>query len=63
MLPLPAVQLSIVIVNYNVRYFLEQCLLSVERATEGMDTETWVVDNNSADGSVELVRRRFPGCG
>ena len=60
MLPLPAVQLSIVIVNYNVRYFLEQCLLSVERATEGMDTETWVVDNNSADGSVELVRRRFP---
>ncbi|WP_238751992.1 glycosyltransferase family 2 protein [Neolewinella maritima] len=53
-------QLSIVIVSYNVRYFLEQCLLSVERATEGMETETWVVDNNSADGSVELVRRRFP---
>ncbi|NJB85729.1 GT2 family glycosyltransferase [Lewinella marina] len=53
-------QLSIVIVSYNVRYFLEQCLLSVERATAGMETETWVVDNHSADGSVEMVRRRFP---
>ncbi len=53
-------QLSIVIVSYNVRYFLEQCLLSVERATASMETETWVVDNNSADASVELVRRRFP---
>ncbi len=53
-------QLSIVIVSYNVRFFLEQCLLSVERATAGMETETWVVDNNSADASVELVRRRFP---
>ena len=57
---MPPVQLSIVIVSYNVRYFLEQCLLSVERATAGMDAESWVVDNNSADGSVELVRRRFP---
>jgi len=55
-----AVQLSIVIVSYNVRYFLEQCLLSVERATAGMATETWVVDNNSADDSVAMVRRRFP---
>ena len=53
-------QLSIVIVSYNVRYFLEQCLLSVHRATAGMETETWVVDNNSADASVEMVRRRFP---
>ncbi|WP_116127457.1 glycosyltransferase family 2 protein [Lewinella sp. IMCC34183] len=53
-------QLSIVIVSYNVRYFLEQCLLSVARATEGLTAETWVVDNNSADGSVEMVRRRFP---
>ena len=53
-------QLSIVIVSYNVRYFLEQCLLSVERATAGMEAETWVVDNHSADGSVEMVRQRFP---
>ncbi|THH41126.1 glycosyltransferase family 2 protein [Neolewinella litorea] len=53
-------QLSVIIVSYNVRYFLEQCLLSVARAAQGMGTETWVVDNNSADGSVEMVCRRFP---
>ncbi|WP_116108233.1 glycosyltransferase family 2 protein [Lewinella sp. IMCC34191] len=53
-------QLSIVIVSYNVRHFLEQCLLSVARAVENMDAEVWVVDNHSADGSVEMVRRRFP---
>ncbi len=53
-------QLSIVIVSYNVRHFLEQCLLSVARAIEGMQAEVWVVDNNSADGSVEMVHRRFP---
>lgn len=53
-------EVSIIIVSYNVRYFLEQCLLSVERATAGLDAETWVVDNNSADDSVALVRRRFP---
>ncbi|TXF91725.1 glycosyltransferase [Neolewinella aurantiaca] len=52
--------LSIVIVNYNVRYFLEQALLSVERAIVGLETEVWVVDNNSADASVEMVRERFP---
>ncbi len=52
--------LSIVIVNYNVRYFLEQALLSVQRAIVGLETEVWVVDNNSADASVEMVRERFP---
>lgn len=52
--------LSIIIVNYNVRYFLEQALLSVERAISGIDAEVWVVDNNSADSSVEMVKERFP---
>ncbi|MGV3541100.1 MAG: glycosyltransferase family 2 protein [Rufibacter sp.] len=52
--------LSVIIVNYNVSYFLEQCLLSVRRATQGLDVEVFVVDNNSVDGSVEMVRRRFP---
>jgi GT2 family glycosyltransferase len=51
--------LSIIIVNYNVRYFLEQALLSVERAIVGLETEVWVVDNNSVDTSVEMVRERF----
>ena len=53
-------QLSVVIVNYNVRYFLEQALLSVRRAMTGMEVEVFVVDNNSQDGSVAMVRKRFP---
>ena len=51
--------LTIVIVNYNVRYFLEQCLLSVEKAIAGIDAEVFVVDNNSVDGSVAMVCNRF----
>jgi GT2 family glycosyltransferase len=53
-------QLSVIILNYNVRYFLELCLLSVESALENMESEIIVVDNNSADDSCEMVRRRFP---
>ncbi|TVR41145.1 MAG: glycosyltransferase [Cryomorphaceae bacterium] len=53
-------KLSVVIVNYNVAFFLEQCLQSVARAMKGLETEVWVVDNNSVDGSVAMVRERFP---
>ncbi len=53
-------KLSVIIVNYNVKYFLEQCLHSVYAAAEGIDTEVWVVDNNSTDGSVQMLRERFP---
>ncbi len=53
-------KLSIVIVNYNVKYFLEQCLLSVRRAIEEIDAEVFVVDNNSVDGSVQLLKEKFP---
>lgn len=53
-------KLSIVIVNYNVRYFIEQCLHSVEKAISGIDAEVFVVDNNSVDGSVELIAAKFP---
>ncbi|MCR5886886.1 glycosyltransferase family 2 protein [Hymenobacter sp. J193] len=58
----PVVKLSVVIVNYNVCYFLEQALLSVRRAVEklGEPVEVFVVDNNSVDGSVAMVRARFP---
>ncbi|MBN2165890.1 MAG: glycosyltransferase family 2 protein [Marinilabiliaceae bacterium] len=52
--------LSIVIVNYNVKYYLEVCLLSVLKATENFDAEIIVVDNNSNDGSVEYIRKLFP---
>ncbi len=53
-------QLSIVIVNYNVRYFLEQCLNSVFRSGDALDMEVFVVDNQSVDGSVDMVREKFP---
>ena len=58
--------LSIVIVNYNVKYFLKQCLSSVyesdRRLTDGKELEldVWVVDNDSVDGSVEMVQQDFP---
>ncbi|RZJ29425.1 MAG: glycosyltransferase family 2 protein [Flavobacterium sp.] len=53
-------QLSVVILNYNVRFFLEQCVLSVQRAIDGLDAEIIVVDNNSPDDSVAMMRSRFP---
>ncbi len=53
-------QLSVVIVNYNVQYFLEQALLSVRKAAAGLDAEVFVVDNNSVDNSVAMVREKFP---
>ena len=53
-------KLSVVIVNYKVKHFLEQCLLSVERAAKRLDVEVLVVDNASRDGSVEYISERFP---
>lgn len=53
-------KLSVIIVNYNVRYFLEQALLSVRKAARRVETEVWVVDNNSVDSSVAVVREKFP---
>ncbi|MCK5821903.1 MAG: glycosyltransferase family 2 protein, partial [Bacteroidales bacterium] len=53
-------EISIVIVNYNVKFFLEQCLHSVRRALQGVQGEVFVVDNNSVDGSIAMVREKFP---
>ncbi len=52
--------LSIIIVSYNVREFLEQALLSIQRAAQDLSHEIWVVDNNSLDGSADFVERHFP---
>jgi GT2 family glycosyltransferase len=52
--------LAVIIVNYNVKYFLEQCLLSVEKAMVGIDGEIIVVDNASTDGSREYLEVLFP---
>lgn len=54
------VQLSVIIVNYNVKYFLEQCLYSVQAAIEGLAVEVIVVDNHSQDNSVEYLKPIFP---
>lgn len=54
--------LSIIIVNYNVKYFVEQCLRSIY-ASQGInltEVEIFVVDNLSHDGSVEFLKKRFP---
>ncbi len=53
--------LSIVIVNYNVKYFLEQCLHSVQKASQKLNVEVFVVDNNSVDSSCTMIREKFPG--
>lgn len=53
-------KISVIIVNYNVEFFLEQCLNSVRKALEHVSGEVFVVDNNSIDGSVEMVQRKFP---
>ncbi|MCY7310779.1 MAG: glycosyltransferase [Chitinophagaceae bacterium] len=53
-------QLSVIIVNFNVKHFLEQCLCSVQKAIAGMEVEIIVVDNNSTDNSIEYLVPRFP---
>jgi len=53
-------KLSVIIVNYNVKAYLEQCLHTVFEALKGMEGDVFVVDNLSTDGSVEMVREKFP---
>ena len=52
-------QLSVIIINYNVKYFLEQCLLSVIKALKNIDGEIIVIDNNSTDGSRIFFKDKF----
>ena len=53
-------QLSVIILNYNVRYFLELCVSSVQAALNGLDAEIIVIDNNSSDDSCDMMKHRFP---
>src|SRR5213075_2019900 len=53
--------LSVIVVNYNVKHFLEQCLCSVQKAITGMQAEILVVDNNSTDHSAGYLQPKFPG--
>lgn len=56
-------ELSVIIVNYNVREFIEQCLTSVQAAMINLNEEgeIIVVDNNSTDGSIEFLQKKFTG--
>ncbi|AIJ38239.1 glycosyltransferase family 2 protein [Flavobacterium psychrophilum] len=53
-------QLSVIILNYNVRYFLELCVLSVQKSLKNIDAEIIVIDNNSSDDSCKMMKQRFP---
>ena len=53
-------KLTVVIVSYNVRHYLEQCLNSLQRALHGLEAEVYVVDNHSKDDTVEKISRSFP---
>jgi GT2 family glycosyltransferase len=53
-------QLSVIILNYNVRYFLELCVTSVQKAIQNIDAEIIVIDNDSQDDSCEMMKQRFP---
>lgn len=50
-------KISVVIVNYNVKYYVGQCIDSVRRALQGIDSEIIVVDNHSRDGSVDYLSK------
>ncbi|MCH2225832.1 MAG: glycosyltransferase family 2 protein, partial [Crocinitomicaceae bacterium] len=52
-------QLTVVIVNYNVEHFLDQCLDSVKKASNGLSIETIIVDNNSVDGSLDMIKTKY----
>lgn len=54
------IKLSVVIVNWNVREPLKECLESIFKTSRDMELEVIVVDNNSSDGSVEMVKEKFP---
>ncbi|MDR2147514.1 MAG: glycosyltransferase family 2 protein [Tannerella sp.] len=53
-------KLSVVIVNYNVKYYLEQCLDSLLKSVQNIDSEVFVVDNCSTDDSIAYLRPKFP---
>ena len=53
-------ELSVIIVSFNAKDYLRQCLHSAVIATEKIDSEIFVVDNNSSDGSTDMIRSEFP---
>ena len=56
----PTYKLSVIVVNYNVQYFLDQCLNSVQKAIKNVSTEVIIVDNCSVDDSLEMLVKKYP---
>ncbi|MCJ7646948.1 glycosyltransferase family 2 protein [bacterium] len=54
------VDLSVIIINYNVKQLLRECLYSIYSNTKRINLEVIIVDNNSTDGSVDMVKSEFP---
>lgn len=52
-------KLTVIIVSYNVRHYVEQCLNSLYRALNGIEAEIYVVDNHSRDDTVEALTRSY----
>ena len=52
-------KLTVVIVSYNVRYYIEQCIASVQRAAKDIEHEIYVVDNDSTDDTVAYLHKHF----
>lgn len=53
-------KLTVIIVNYNVKYFVEQCLDSLQKSLNGVDCQIVVSDNHSSDGSIDYLKPRYP---
>ncbi|MDD3806993.1 MAG: glycosyltransferase [Candidatus Marinimicrobia bacterium] len=58
--PIMDIDLSIIIVSYNVRDLLKQCLLSINNACKSLTVEIFVVDNRSVDGTPDMIHKDFP---
>ena len=54
------IDVSVIIVNYNVRYFIEQAIQSVYKAANNLEVEIIVIDNASDDQSIDLIAKKFP---
>lgn len=54
-----AYKITIIIVNYNVEFFLDQCLDSVQKALKNIEAEVIIVDNNSIDGSLQMINDKY----
>lgn len=52
--------ISIIVVSFNTKGLLLDCLASIFKTIKGISFEVWVVDNNSTDGTVEAIRERYP---